>query len=193
MYFGVPEVHANPKSEIQFSAVESFLAYFLLFFGMLAGVATIPFGLPGVGIILLCIFVYALLTDFNAAVGIPFFVVLCVLTIVAETADNWLTALGAGRYGASTASMWLSFLGGLLGAILIGGPLAVVLGPLGPVAGGFAGAFLIVVAYERTHGKDWHSALAAGWGTFVGRMAGIVLKLVIAVAMIIAVTVAILF
>ena len=65
--------------------------------------------------------------------------------------------------------------------------------PLGPVAGGFAGAFLIVVAYERTHGKDWHSALAAGWGTFVGRMAGIVLKLVIAVAMIIAVTVAILF
>ncbi len=187
------EVHANPKSEIQFPAVESFLAYFLLFFGMLAGLATIPFGLPGVGIILLCIFVYALLTDFNAAVGIPFFVVLCVLTIVAETADNWLTAIGARRYGASTASMWLSFLGGIIGALMIGGPLAVLLGPLGPLAGGFIGAFAIVVGYELYLGKNLRAALEAGWGTFLGRMAGIVLKLVIAIAMITAVTLAIAF
>ena len=168
-------------------------ALILLYLGLILGLIAIPFGFPGTVIILLSTFLYALATNFSGAIGIPFFIVLCVLTIISETADNWLTALGAGRYGASTVSMWLSFLGGLLGAILIGGPLAVVLGPLGPVAGGFAGAFLIVVAYERTHGKDWHSALAAGWGTFVGRMAGIVLKLVIAVAMIIAVTVAILF
>lgn len=169
------------------------LSYILLFLGMLLGLVSIPFGFPGTLIILLSTFIYALATHFSDAIRIPFFIVLCVLTLVAETADNWLTAVGARRYGASTASMWLSFFGGLLGAILIGGPLAVVLGPLGPVAGGFAGAFLIVVAYERSHGKDWRNALAAGWGTFVGRMAGIVLKLVIAVAMIIAVTVAILF
>jgi len=169
------------------------MGYFLLFLGMLLGIVVIPFGFPGTVIILASTLIYALATGFSDAITVPFFILLCVLTLISETADNWLTAIGARRYGASTASMWLSFLGGLLGAILVGVPLALVFGPLGPIIGGFAGAFLIVVAYERTHGKDWNNALAAGWGTFVGRMAGIVLKLVIAVAMVIAVAVAILF
>jgi hypothetical protein len=173
--------------------MEPFLAHLLLFLGMLAGLVSIPFGLPGAAVILLCVFIYGLLTDFNAAVGIPLFVVLCIFTLVAETADNWLTAVGARRYGASTASMWLSFLGGLIGALMIGGPLAVVLGPLGPVAGGFIGAFAVVVGYEVYLGKSMHEALHAGWGTFLGRMAGMVLKLVISIAMITAVALAIAF
>jgi hypothetical protein len=160
---------------------------------MLVGLATIPFGLPGTGIILLCIFIYALLTSFGGAVGVAFFIGLCILTVIAETADNWLTAVGARRYGASTGSIWLSFLGSLVGAIVVGGPLAIALGPLGPVVGAFAGAFAIVVGYEFYLGKSTPEALQAGWGTFLGRMAGIVLKLVISVAMIIAVAVAILF
>src|SRR6185369_6687242 len=114
----------------------------LLFLGMLVGLVAIPFGFPGTLIILGSILVYAIATHFSGAIGIPFFIFLCVLTLIAETADNWLTALGAQRFGASRGSIWLSFLGGLLGAILIGGPAAVVLGPLGPVAGGFIGAFL---------------------------------------------------
>src|SRR5262245_56533794 len=117
---------------------------------MIAGLISIPFGLPGTIIILLCIFLYALLTGFHAGIGVPFFIVLCVLTIAAETADNWLSAIGARRYGASTGSIWLSFAGGIAGALMIGGPLAIVFGPLGPIAGGFAGAFAIVVLHE------WH-------------------------------------
>ena len=173
--------------------MESFLAHLLLFLGMLAGLAAIPFGLPGAGIILLSIFIYALLTHFSAAVGIPLFVVLCIFTLVAETADNWLTAVGARSYGASTASMWLSFLGGLVGALMIGGPLAVAFGPFGPVAAGFIGAFAVVVGYELYLGRNMREALQAGWGTFLGRMAGMVLKLVISIAMITAVALAIAF
>ena len=165
----------------------------LLFLGMLFGLALIPFGFPGTFIILLSIFIYALLTDFHAAVGVPFLIFLGVLTLIAETADNWLTAVGARRYGASTASVWLSFLGCILGAVVIGGPLAIVLGPLGPVAGGFAGAFGVVVANEFYRHGNLNEALRAGWGTFLGRMAGIVLKLVISIAMIIAVAWAIVF
>jgi uncharacterized protein YqgC (DUF456 family) len=101
-------------------------------------------------------------------------------------------ALGARRFGASKASMWLSLLGGLFGAILLGGPAALLLGPLGPIAGGFAGAFLIVFAYERSAGKSTREALRVGWGTFLGRTAGILLKLVIAIAIIAAVIVSIL-
>ena len=159
------------QSEIEFVVVQQF-GYLLLFLGMLVGLATIPFGLPGTGIILLCIFIYALLTGFGGAVGVAFFVCLCVLTVIAETADNWLTAVGARRYGASTASIWLSFLGGLVGAIVVGGPLAIALGPLGPVVGGFAGAFAIVVGYEFYLGKSTPEALRAGCGNISGKNGG---------------------
>jgi uncharacterized protein len=159
----------------------------LLLIGMIVGLVIIPFGLPGTIVILGSVLIYAVLTDFNAGVGVWFFVLLCILTAVSETADNWLTAVGARRYGASTGSMWLSLLGGLFGAIMIGGTLAIFLGPLAPIVGGFVGAFLVVFLYERSHGKDTREALRAGWGTFLGRAAGIVLKFVIAVLMVIAV------
>ena len=163
----------------------------LLVVAMLAGVVIIPFGLPGTIVILVSVLIYAIVTDFSAGVGVWFFVLLCILTAIAETADNWLTAIGARKYGASTASMWLSLLGGVAGAIVIGGALAFVLGPIGPVVGGFAGAFLVVFLYERSHGKSTREALRAGWGTFLGRAAGIALRLVIAIAMVIAVAAAI--
>ena len=170
--------------------MDRFWEYLLLFLGMLLGLVSIPFGFPGTLIILACILIYGLLTHFAAGVGVPFFVFLCVLTLAAETADHWLSAVGAKRYGASTRSMWLSFVGGFVGAIMIGGPLAVLFGPLGPVAGGFAGAFAIVVIHELYLRKNLADALRAGWGTFLGRMAGTILKFVIAIAIIVAVAVA---
>lgn len=169
------------------------LATLLLFIGMLLGLAVIPFGLPGMTLILITVLIYAILTGFNAGVGVLFFIVIVVFTVIAETADNWLTAVGAKRFGASTGSMWLSLLGGLGGAILIGGPLAFLFGPFGPIFGGFAGAFLIVFGSERMRGRNTREALRAGWGTFLGRAAGIVLKFVIAVATVVAVTASILF
>jgi uncharacterized protein YqgC (DUF456 family) len=166
---------------------------FLLFLGMIAGLVIIPFGFPGTILILASILIYCIATNFNEAIGVPFFILLCVMTLVAETADNWLTAIGARHYGASTGSIWLSFFGGLIGAIMIGGPAAIIFGPLGPVAGGFIGAFIAVVAWELYRQKSMHEALRAGWGSFVGRMAGIVLKVVMSVAMIIAVALSVLF
>jgi uncharacterized protein len=164
----------------------------LLLIGMLLGLVIIPFGLPGTVVILISVLIYAVLTDFSAGVGVRFFILLCVLTAIAETADNWLTVLGAKRFGATSGSMWLSLLGGLAGALVIGGPLAFVLGPFGPLVGGCTGAFLIVFLYERSQGKNTQEALRAGWGTFLGRAAGIVLKFVIAVAIVIAVALSIL-
>src|SRR5688572_28490019 len=126
------------------------LGFVLLFGGMILGLAIIPFGLPGTIVIIVSVLIYGVLTDFSAGVGVFFFIVLCGLTVIAETADNWLTAIGVRRFGGSNASMWLSMLGGLLGAVVIGGPLAILLGPLGPIAGGFAGVFLAVFLYETS-------------------------------------------
>ncbi len=173
--------------------MESTLERVLLFAAMIGGIVSIPFGFPGTIIILASIFIYALVTHFAAGIGVPFFIILCVLTLIAETADNWLSAAGARRYGASTGSIWLSFIGGVGGAILIGGPLSLIFGPLGPIAGGFVGAFLIVVAHEFYVQKNLIGALHAGWGTLLGRMAGMILKVVISAAMIISVAAAMLF
>jgi uncharacterized protein YqgC (DUF456 family) len=162
------------------------LGFALLAGGMLLGLAIIPLGLPGAAVILACILIYALATDFSAGIGVPLFILFSVLTVVAETADNWLTAVGARRYGASATATWLSLAGGLLGAIMIGSPLALVLGPLGPVVGGAIGAFAIVVFHEYRRRRNLQEAVRAGWGTFLGRVAGMILKIVLSIAMIIA-------
>jgi uncharacterized protein YqgC (DUF456 family) len=170
--------------------VESVLERILLFAGMIFGLVSIPFGLPGTIIILAAVFIYGLATHFSAGIGVAFFVVLCVLTLLAETADNWLSAVSGRRYGASTVSIWLSFIGGIAGALVVGGPASLVIGPLGPIVGGFIGAFAIVVAHEFYVRRNFSAALQAGWGTVLGRMAGMVLKVVVSVAMILAVAAA---
>lgn len=159
----------------------------LLFAAMIFGLFSIPFGLPGTLIIFGSILLYGIATHFHAGIGIPFIVASAGLTLLAEIADHWLGVVGARRFGASRASVWLSFLGGIAGAILVGGPLAIAFGPLGPVAGGFAGAFVLVVAYELYLRRSVGHALNAGWGTLLGRLAGTVLKVVISAVMIISV------
>lgn len=168
------------------------VGYVLLFAGMILGLAIIPFGFPGTILIFVSILIYAISTHFAAGVGVAFFVVLCILTVISETADNWLSAISTRHYGGSSSSMWLSLFGGLLGAIVLGGPLALIFGFAGPIFGGFAGAFLVVFVNEYGRQRDVRQALRAGWGTFMGRMAGVLLKFVIAVTMIIAVAVSIL-
>src|SRR5215475_10109108 len=173
--------------------MEPVLEHVVLFAAMILGLVSIPFGLPGPLIIIGAIGVYAFVTHFHAEIGVPFFILLCVLTLLAETADNWLSAIGARRFGASTASLWLSFIGGVAAAIAIGGSLDIVFGPLGPLAGGFAGGFGVVVAHELYLRRTLREALHAGFGTFLGRMACMILKVIISTAMIISVAAAMLF
>ena len=169
------------------------LGYFLLILGMVAGLIMIPFGLPGVGFILLSTVIYSLATRFSGAVSSNLLIVFGVLTLLAETADNWLMALGARKYGASRAAVWLSFVGAILGSVLLGSLLALVIGVLGPFVGAFAGSFLTVFLYEYARKKQAKEALRAGWGTVLGRTAGIVLKMAIGVSMVITVILKMIF
>ena len=159
----------------------------LLILGMAAGLVIIPFGLPGIGVVFGSALLYALATQFNSGISLNLILILGVLTILGETADNWLMAAGAKRFGASTAAAWLSLLGGFVGALTLGPLLAVVLSVIGPVVGAFLGAFIAVVLYERRQKQNWQEALRAGWGTLLGRLAGIALKMVVGVGMVAAV------
>ena len=163
------------------------LGNLLLFIGMAAGLAMIPFGLPGIGVIFGSALLYALLTQFSSGISLNLILILAAFTLLGETADNWLMAIGAKRFGASTAAAWLSLLGGLLGALILGPILAVALNIIGPIAGAFLGAFISVVLYEHRRKQNWREALRAGWGTLLGRVAGIALKVVVGVGMVAAV------
>ena len=158
------------------------VANLLLFVGIAVGLVIIPFGLPGIGVIFGSALLYALATQFHA-ISLNLILVLGLLTILGETADNWLMAAGAKRFGASTTAAWLSLLGGFLGALILGPFLAVVLSVVGPVAGAFLGAFIAVVLYEQRQKQNWREALRAGWGTLLGRVAGIALKMAVGVGM----------
>ena len=158
------------------------VANLLLFIGVAVGLVIIPFGLPGIGVIFGSALLYALATQFDA-ISLNLILVLGVLTILGETADNWLMAAGAKRFGASTTAAWLSLLGGFLGALILGPFLAVALNVAGPVVGAFLGAFIAVVLYEHRKKQNWREALRAGWGTLLGRVAGIALKMVVGVGM----------
>lgn len=88
-----------------------------------------------------------------------------VLVAVVVALDLAVPVIGAKRYGASRAAIWLSLIGMLAGLIW--------LPPLGMLGGAFLGAFL----GEMLAGKSGSEALRPAWGVFVGTIVGTGLKL----------------
>lgn len=108
-------------------------------------------------------------------VGVGMLVVLGVLTALSLAIDFWATALGAKRVGASRKAIAGAMLGTLAG--LMFGPLGLLLGPF---AGALAGELLHRRSLDRAHLGD---AARIGFGTWVGILFGVALKLGLAFAM----------
>ena len=98
-------------------------------------------------------------------ITITFLIIMLVIMIFVSLVDFIFPVLGAKRYGASKAGLWLSVLGMLVGVFFI------------PPWGIFIGAFVGALIGELLAGKRGKKALKAGWGVFVGNMVGIGLKL----------------
>jgi uncharacterized protein YqgC (DUF456 family) len=98
-------------------------------------------------------------------------IILGIVTIVVFFLDYYAGAAGAKKYGASKAGVWGSIIGGILG-VLIFNIVGLILGPLvGAVLG------------ELFAGKARKDAWRAGWGAFVGLLAGGLIKIITAVIM----------
>jgi len=138
-------------------------AVLLLVGAGLVGLVLIPFGLPGLWVIVLGILGYGWLTDFRTlSVGL---VVLVVgLAIVGEVVEAWVGFRFARRYGGSSRAGWGALVGGLVGAI-IGVPVPLV----GSVIGGFVGAFVGAALFEYSRARRSEGAMMAGWGAVLGR------------------------
>lgn len=144
------------------------LAVFALFTAGTLGIF-LPF-VPGVPLAWLGFFIYAYSHSFET-ISLTTVLVFLGLTILTLITDIVAPIVGAKRYHASKFGIAGSSLGLILGIIA--------LGPLGIIAGPFIGAFIGEIAAGRKANEAAHSAL----GTFIGFLAGSMLKLLVIMVM----------
>ncbi|HEY2125049.1 MAG TPA: DUF456 family protein [Chthoniobacterales bacterium] len=126
---------------------------------------------PGTTIILAAAVVHRVMLGAEKSVGWIVLLVLALLTAVSYALDLLSSYIGARHFG---ASRWGTF-GALVGA-LVGLFFGLVGLFVGPVVGAITGEFIA--------GKRMVAAGRAGWGSFLGNLAGIIGKLAIALIMI---------
>ena len=160
----------------------SILGHVVFFLFLLAGFFGLFFGLPGNWMIVGATLVYAWATGF-AQIGWGLLLLFFLLAVAGEVVEYVFGIAGARRFGSSNRGIVFSILGGFVGAI-VGAPLFFGFGAiLGALAGAFLGAVLIELV---TYGPgEWKKALRSGWGNFIGRMAGMITKMAIAIGMIV--------
>jgi len=147
-----------------------FLILVLIF---LVGLVLVPFGLPGLWLMVLALIGYAALVGFEQ-VGWLTIGAVTVLALVGEAAEAWLGFRLARKYGSSNRAGWGALLGGIAGAVL-GTPVPII----GNIIGAFVGAFVGAVVFEYRPDTDIRSTLGAGWGAILGRAAGASVKIAI--------------
>jgi uncharacterized protein YqgC (DUF456 family) len=148
----------------------------LLILALASGLVLIPFGPPGLWVMVLGVIGYGWLTGF-ATVGVATIAVVLSLAALGEIVEAWIGFRSARRYGGSRRAGWGAMIGGLVGAV-VGVPVPVV----GSVVGAFVGAFAGAAVFEYTVARRAGTALGAGWGALVGRAIGAAVKVALGLA-----------
>ena len=153
------------------------MAVLVLVFAGLLGLVLIPFGLPGLWVILLGILAYGWLTNF--ATLSPWLIGLATgVALLGEVLESLIGFRFARRYGGSSRAGWGALVGGLIGAI-VGVPVPI----LGSVVGGFVGAFIGAALFEYTQARHSVGAVKAGWGAVLGRAAAAAVKMALGIVL----------
>jgi len=153
------------------NALYYLIAAVLIVVGLLG---TVLPALPGLPLVFAGMLLAAWAGGFEQ-VGVPMLVLLGLLTLVSLVIDFWATAMGAKRVGASRKAILGAMLGTFAG--LLFGPVGLLLGPF---AGALGGELL---HRRRLGGSDLGDAAKIGFGTWLGILFGVVLKLGLAFAM----------
>lgn len=145
-------------------------------FVMLAGLFIIPFGLPGLWLMIAVV-------AYGAFAGEIAWWVLALLVVfgaIAELLEFLAVKRLSDRHGGSTVAFWGAIGGGLAGAIL-GAPIPLLGSVIGGIAGTFAGAALVTL-YEQ---RDLAPAMRVGMGAAAGRAVAIAIKIAVAVVVLV--------
>ncbi len=129
----------------------------------------LPF-LPGTPLILLAAVVYGFGFGFQQ-IGTGIYIALAILTLFSLVVDYITTSLGAKGFGASKAGMIGAALGALFGFLL------------GNLPGLFVGPFIGALLGETLWGKGSEGSFKAGLGAAVGVLGGMVVRFLLALAM----------
>ncbi len=132
--------------------------------------AVVPM-IPGPPFVWLGAFYYAWRTGYDE-VGVFTLVLLGALAIAGGTSDWWLSYLGARRAGASGWSTLASFVGGIIGLLLLSLP------------GMLIGSLAAVVLVEYSRHRDWRRVLRASGGYLAGWLLSTVVEVAVCVVMI---------
>lgn len=151
---------------------------------LVAALIAIPLGIPGTFVIFLASLIYGVITHF-AQITQALIWALLGIAIFGELIEYFAGILGAKKFGTSRAGIIGAVAGGILGGIVGTGILPLIGSVIGLLIGAFLGAFLIELAIKKKPAQ----ALRAGWGTFTGRIGGILTKVILAIVMIILVLV----
>jgi uncharacterized protein len=158
---------------------DSTTAILLLGAASIGGLLLIPFGLPGLWLIVLGILGYGWLTDFRTLSGVLVGVIL-LLALAGELLESWISYRFARRYGGSKRAGWGALIGGLVG-VAVGVPVPVV----GSIVAGFIGAFVGAALFEYTAQRESGAAAKAGWGAVLGRAVAAGTKMAIGVVLVV--------
>jgi uncharacterized protein YqgC (DUF456 family) len=121
-----------------------------------------------------------------AASGFQYFsiwgmAILLALAILGEVLETGASAMGASRFGGSRGGMVAAVVGCIVGAI-IGSPFLLI---IGAIIGACLGAFIGATLYEFiVMERDAGDAAYTGFGAALGKVAGMLLKFLIALIMV---------
>jgi uncharacterized protein YqgC (DUF456 family) len=135
----------------------------------------IPFGLPGLWVMVGAALAYQLLLP--GTISTTTVVATAGLALVAEILEFTLAGRYARKYGGSRRASWGAIIGSIIGAI-VGVPIPIIGSIIGAFVGAFVGAFLA----ERSRGVELGGASRVATGALIGRVVAAAMKTGIGVA-----------
>jgi uncharacterized protein YqgC (DUF456 family) len=151
----------------------------LLVAALVVGLILIPFGLPGLWLMVGAALLYSYARPHE--LGLATLIGISVLAVGAEALEWVLSGRYTRKYGGSRRAGWGAILGGMVGA-MVGVPVPVI----GSVIGGFVGAFVGAALLEYTRERHTQTAARAGWGAVLGRAAAAGAKMALGIVIVVA-------
>lgn len=137
---------------------------------LLLGLLLVPFGLPGLWVMVGAVLVYSYLGP-AGAIGAWTVVAVAGLAAVGEILEFLLGARYARKYGGSRRAGWGAIIGSIVGAVM-GVPIPL----LGSLVGAFIGAFAGALVAELTRRTEFGAATRVATGALVGRIVAVAVK-----------------